>query len=112
MLLGDMQGCSGGEKAGMLPGKEQGYSQERKERTWMFQERKIGMVSGKGRKNMDALGTEGWDGPKEGTGTLCGPRLCTSIQQSTAPHCWPPETFPSPATGPGFWPIPLPVLHR
>lgn len=106
MLLGNMQ-------AGMLPGEEQGNSQERKERTWMFQEKKT--FPRKGRKNMDALGTEGWDGCKEGTGTLCGPRPlqlhpAAAQEQSTAPQFWPLEAFPSPATGPGFWPIPLPAL--
>lgn len=104
MLLGNMQGCSGGEKAGMVPRKEQGDSQKGKERTSVFQEEKIGMVPGKGRKNRDALGTEGWDGPGGGTGTLRGPRAlhlhpAAAQQQSTAPHCWPPAAFPSPATG-------------
>lgn len=78
----------------MLPGKEQGHSPERKEGTWKFQEKKVGMAPEKGRKNMDALGTEGWDGPKEGTGTFCDPRPvhlhpAAAQQQSTAPTAAP-----------------------
>lgn len=80
MLLGNMQGYSREKKAGIHPGNEQGHSQERKERTGMLQEKKTGMIPEKGRKNMGALGTEGWEGPKEGTGTLCGPSG-TSTQQ-------------------------------